>query len=156
MICKNYLEFCAIKLIYMYSKHLSCGDLFKSLSLIIHSLILCEIKPIGLKLPKFWTILLLLFKINLWWTQNMESIFFKLKGTVSVFLSDIQEGIPDSRQFLITFDWSRMHGQPQCIWISEPGQPFRSQFVLHRPDIGYIKQTLNRTSRCNKVDAVRL
>ena len=40
--------------------------------------------------------------------------------------------------------------------ISEPGQPFRSQFVLYRTDIGLIKQTINRTSRCNKVDAVRL
>ena len=48
------------------------------------------------------------------------------------------------------------HGQPQYILISEPGQPFRSQFVLYRPDIGLIKQTLNRTSRWNKVDAVRL
>ena len=41
------------------------------------------------------------------------------------------------------------------IWIYEPGQPFRSQFVLC-PDFGLIKQTLNRTSWCNKVDAVRL
>ena len=40
--------------------------------------------------------------------------------------------------------------------ISEPGQPFRSQFVLYRTDIGLIKQTINRTSRCNKVDADRL
>ena len=31
-----------------------------------------------------------------------------------------------------------------------------SQFVLYPPDFGLIKQTLNRTSRCNKVDAVRL
>ena len=23
------------------------------------------------------------------------------------------------------------HGQPEYIWISEPGQPFRSQFVLY-------------------------
>ena len=48
------------------------------------------------------------------------------------------------------------HGQPLYIWISEPGQPFRSQFVLYRTDIGLIKQTINRTSRCNKVDVVRL
>ena len=50
------------------------------------------------------------------------------------------------------------HGQRQYICISEPGQLFRShmQFVLYRPDIGQIKQTLNRTSRCNKVDPVRL
>ena len=41
------------------------------------------------------------------------------------------------------------------IFISEPGQPFRSQFVLYRTDIGLIEQTINRTSRCNKVDAVR-
>ena len=40
--------------------------------------------------------------------------------------------------------------------ISEPGQPFQSQFVLYRTDIGLIKQTINMTSRCNKVDAVRL
>ena len=30
-----------------------------------------------------------------------------------------------------------------------------STFVLYRPDIGLIKQTLNRTSQCNNVDAVR-
>ena len=48
------------------------------------------------------------------------------------------------------------HGPPYYIWISEPSQPFRSQFVLYRTDIGLIKQTINRTSRCNKVDAVRL
>ena len=42
------------------------------------------------------------------------------------------------------------------ILISEPGQPFQSQFVLYRTDIKLIKQTINRTSRCNKVDAVRL
>ena len=41
------------------------------------------------------------------------------------------------------------HGQPI---ISELGQPFRSQFVLYWE----IKQTLDRTSWCNKVDAVRL
>ena len=29
-----------------------------------------------------------------------------------------------------------LHGQPLYIWISEPGQPFQSQFVLCRPDIG--------------------
>ena len=40
--------------------------------------------------------------------------------------------------------------------ISEPGQPFRSQFVLYCTDIGLIKQTINRPSRCNKVDVVRL
>ena len=28
------------------------------------------------------------------------------------------------------------HGQPWYIWISEPGQPFRSQFVLYPLDIG--------------------
>ena len=44
----------------------------------------------------------------------------------------------------------------QYILISGPGQPFLSQFVLYRIDIGLIKQTINRTSRCNKVDAVRL
>ena len=48
------------------------------------------------------------------------------------------------------------HSQPQYILISEPGQPFRSQFVLYRMGLGLIKQTINRTSRCNKVDAVRL
>ena len=41
------------------------------------------------------------------------------------------------------------------ILISEPGQPFQSQFVLYRTDIKLIKQTINRTSRCNKVDVVR-
>ena len=35
-------------------------------------------------------------------------------------------------------------------------QPFRSLFVLYSPDFGLIKQTLIRTSRCNKVDTVRL
>ena len=49
-----------------------------------------------------------------------------------------------------------LHEQPLYIWISEPGQPFRSQFVLYRTDIGLIKQTINRTSQCNKVDAVWL
>ena len=36
------------------------------------------------------------------------------------------------------------------------GQPFRSQFELYRLDFTLIKQKLIRTSRCNKVDAVRL
>ena len=49
-----------------------------------------------------------------------------------------------------------LHGSRSYILISEPGQPFRSQFVLYRTDIGLIKQTINRTSRCSKVDAVRL
>ena len=49
-----------------------------------------------------------------------------------------------------------VHGQPWYILISEPGQPFRSQFVLYCTDIGLIKQTINRPSRCNKVDVVRL
>ena len=35
-------------------------------------------------------------------------------------------------------------------------QPFRSLSVLYSPDFGLIKQTLIRTSRCNKVDTVRL
>jgi len=30
-----------------------------------------------------------------------------------------------------------------------------STFVLYRPDIGLIKQTLNRASQCNNVDTVR-
>ena len=46
--------------------------------------------------------------------------------------------------------------QGQSQYIFEPGQPFGSKFVLYRLDIGLIKQTMNRTSRCNKVDAVRL
>ena len=37
-----------------------------------------------------------------------------------------------------------------------PSRVNLSQFVLYRPDIGLIKQTLNRTSQCYKVDAVRL
>ena len=37
-----------------------------------------------------------------------------------------------------------------------PGQPFQFQFAMYRTDIGLIKQTINWTSRCNKVDAVRL
>ena len=32
-------------------------------------------------------------------------------------------------------------------------QPFRTQFVLYRPDIGLIKQTLNRTNGCSKTFA---
>ena len=44
----------------------------------------------------------------------------------------------------------------EYIQIYEPGQPFRFQFVLYRLDFVLIKQTLNRTSRCNKVEAVRL
>ena len=50
----------------------------------------------------------------------------------------------------------QLHGQPYYIRISDPGQPFRSQFVLHRTDIGLIMKTINRTSQCNKVDAGRL
>ena len=50
--------------------------------------------------------------------------------------------------------WVNGFRQPQYIY--DPGQPFRSHFVLYRSDFGLIKQTLNRTSRCNKVDAVRL
>ena len=49
-----------------------------------------------------------------------------------------------------------VQGHPVYILISEPGQPFWSKFVLYRTDIGLNKQTINRTSRCNKVDAVRL
>ena len=48
------------------------------------------------------------------------------------------------------------HGQPLYIWISDQGQPFRYHFVLQRTDIGLIKKTINRTSRCNKADAGRL
>ena len=49
-----------------------------------------------------------------------------------------------------------LHGQPLYIWISDQGQPFRYHFVLQRTDIGLIKKTINRTSRCNKADADRL
>jgi len=49
--------------------------------------------------------------------------------------------------FKITILEPIFRGQPQYIWISEPGQLFRSQFVLY---------SMDRTSRCNKVDAVRL
>ena len=54
----------------------------------------------------------------------------------------------------ITLDEGRKVNQNN--FSSEPGQPFRSQFVLCRLNIGYIKQALNRTSQCNNVDAVRL
>ena len=37
---------------------------------------------------------------------------------------------------------STHHGQPEYIWNSEPGQLFRSQFVLYRPVSGEMKQTL--------------
>ena len=47
---------------------------------------------------------------------------------------------------------SSNHEQPQYILISEPGQPFRTQFVLYRTD----NQIINRTSWCNKVEVVRL
>ena len=57
------------------------------------------------------------------------------------------------KSFLAVFFKLLTHGQPWYILISEPGQPFRSQFVLY---FELIKQTINRTSRCNKVDAVRL
>ncbi len=40
------------------------------------------------------------------------------------------------------------HGQPWYIWISEPGQPFQSKIT--------VPSSMDRTSRCNKVDAVRL
>ena len=34
-----------------------------------------------------------------------------------------------------TVRWT-LHEQPKYIWISEPGQPFLSEFVLYRPVIG--------------------
>ena len=54
------------------------------------------------------------------------------------------------KSFLAVFFKLLTHGQPWYILISEPGQTFRSQFVLYRTDIGLIKQKIN------KVDAVRL
>ena len=42
-------------------------------------------------------------------------------------------GIETSQSFLIGTQVEILHGQPLYIWISEPGQPFRSQFVLYLP-----------------------
>ena len=57
----------------------------------------------------------------------------------------VQTGTPERLTRLVNSNVHRL-----------PGQPFRSQFVLYRTDIGLIKQTINKTSQCNKVDAVRL
>ena len=57
------------------------------------------------------------------------------------------EGTVVNRAWRDTYTGSR---SPQYnILISVPGQPFQSQFVLYRTDIGLINQTINWTSRCN-------